>query len=71
MTRTPPLESPLVPERLLMPREVAQMLRVRPQTVARWAKNGLLPCQWTLGGHRRYKESVVRALLDGNTTHQN
>jgi len=35
--------------------------------VTRWAKAGKLTSIRTLGGHRRYRESEVRSLLDGNT----
>lgn len=45
--------------------EVAALLQVDPKTVARWAKEGRLPCQRTLGGHRRYPEAEIRELLDG------
>jgi excisionase family DNA binding protein len=50
-------------ESLLTPAEVAAMFKVDPKTVTRWAKNGKLSSIRTLGGHRRYKESEVRALL--------
>jgi excisionase family DNA binding protein len=49
--------------RLLTPAEVAAMFRVDPKTVTRWAKDGKLTSVRTLGGHRRYPESEVRALL--------
>jgi excisionase family DNA binding protein len=39
------------------------MFRVDPKTVTRWAKAGKLTSIKTLGGHRRYKESEVKALL--------
>jgi excisionase family DNA binding protein len=48
---------------LLTPAEVASMFRVDPKTVTRWAKAGKLTSIKTLGGHRRYKESEVKALL--------
>ncbi len=50
-------------EHLLKPHEVAQLFRVDPKTIARWAKLGKLPAVRTLGGHRRYRESVVREML--------
>ena len=48
---------------LLTPAEVASLFRVDPKTVTRWAKSGKLTAIRTLGGHRRYKESEVKALL--------
>ena len=48
---------------LLTPAEVASLFRVDPKTVTRWAKSGKLTSIRTLGGHRRYKESEVKALL--------
>jgi excisionase family DNA binding protein len=50
-------------EVLLTPAEVAALFRVDPKTVTRWAKSGKLTSIRTLGGHRRYKESEVKALL--------
>jgi len=41
------------------------MFRVDPKTVTRWAKAGKLGSIRTLGGHRRYREIEVRALLAG------
>ena len=58
---TRPTES----EPLLTPAEVAAMFRVDPKTVTRWAKAGKLSSIRTLGGHRRYRESEVRELLNG------
>ena len=50
-------------EVLLTPAEVASLFRVDPKTVTRWAKSGKLTSIRTLGGHRRHKESEVKALL--------
>ena len=47
---------------LLTPGEVAAMFRVDPKTVRRWARDGKLSSLRTLGGHRRYVASEVRAL---------
>jgi len=55
-------------EALLTPAEVAAMFRVDPKTVTRWAKSGKLTSIRTLGGHRRYREAEVRALLSGIPT---
>ncbi|UER55341.1 BldC family transcriptional regulator [Kineosporiaceae bacterium SCSIO 59966] len=52
-------------EALLTPAEVAALFRVDPKTVTRWAKAGKLSSIRTLGGHRRYRESEVRSLLEG------
>jgi excisionase family DNA binding protein len=52
-------------ESLLTPAEVATMFRVDPKTVTRRAKAGKLSSIRTLGGHRRYREAEVRALLAG------
>jgi excisionase family DNA binding protein len=57
-------------ERLLTPAEVAALFRVDPKTVTRWAKAGKLSAIRTLGGHRRYRESEVRALLQGQIPQQ-
>ena len=48
---------------LLTPAEVAQMFRVSPKTVTRWARAGKLTAMRTLGGHRRFRASEVRSLL--------
>jgi excisionase family DNA binding protein len=54
------------PEVLLTPAEVATIFRVDPKTVTRWAKAGKLTAIRTLGGHRRYRQSEVQALLKTN-----
>ena len=51
------------PERLLTPSEVAQMFRVNPKTVTRWARAGKLNAIRTLGGHRRFRASEIERLL--------
>ena len=43
--------------------DVAQLLGVSANTVARWAREGRIPCHRTLGGHRRFSRSVVEELL--------
>jgi excisionase family DNA binding protein len=52
-------------ERLLTPGEVASLFRVDPKTVTRWAAAGRISSIRTPGGHRRFRESEVRALLHG------
>lgn len=54
---------PAEAENLLTPSEVAALFRVDPKTVTRWAKAGKIGSIRTLGGHRRFRESEVRALL--------
>ena len=51
------------PERLLTPGEVAEMFRVDPKTVTRWAAAGRIGSIRTPGGHRRFRESEVTQLL--------
>lgn len=62
MTR--PLPPVKARDRLLTPGEVAALFRVDPKTVTRWAAAGRLHSIRTPGGHRRFLESQVRALLD-------
>jgi excisionase family DNA binding protein len=50
-------------ERLLTPGEVAALFRVDPKTVTRWAAAGRIASLRTPGGHRRFRESLVHALL--------
>jgi excisionase family DNA binding protein len=52
-------------ELLLTPAEVAAMFRVDTKTVTRWAQDGKLTSIRTLGGHHRYREAEIRALLTG------
>jgi excisionase family DNA binding protein len=58
---------PTEQEVLLTPAEVASLFRVDPKTVTRWAKAGKLTSIRTLGGHRRYKDSEVKELLNAVT----
>ena len=48
---------------LLTPSEVAAMFRVNPKTVTRWARAGKISAIRTLGGHRRFRASEIRAFL--------
>lgn len=52
-------------DRLMTPGEVANLFRVDPKTVSRWAISGRIPSVRTPGGHRRFRETDVRALLRG------
>ncbi|MEA2506379.1 MAG: hypothetical protein QOH48_997 [Actinomycetota bacterium] len=50
-------------DHLLTPAEVAALFRVDPKTVSRWAKAGKISSIRTLGGHRRYRSSEIRAIF--------
>ena len=51
-------------DRLLKPCEVRSEFGVTDATLREWDKSGKLrAAQRTFGGHRRYRESDVRALL--------
>jgi excisionase family DNA binding protein len=52
---------------LLTPGEVAVMFRVNPKTVTRWARSGKISAVRTLGGHRRFRASEIRRILDETT----
>ncbi|NNG35033.1 BldC family transcriptional regulator [Nakamurella aerolata] len=63
MLTSPPPSGNDQPEKLLTPGEVALMFRVDPKTVTRWASAGRIGSIRTPGGHRRFRESEVTALL--------
>ena len=44
--------------------EASKMLGVHPSTLRQWADSGKIPTVRTPGGHRRFAESDVRALLE-------
>ena len=54
--------------RLMTPGAVAAVFRVDPKTVSRWAAAGRISSIRTPGGHRRFPESEVRALLEQGRT---
>jgi excisionase family DNA binding protein len=49
---------------LLTPAEVAELFRVNPKTVTRWARAGKITAIRTLGGHRRFRATEIRRCLD-------
>lgn len=53
----------LNPDFLLKPGEVAQLFRVDPKTVTRWASQGRMQGITTPGGHRRFQARVVVRLM--------
>lgn len=42
--------------------DVSKLLGVSPNTVTRWAREGKLACQVTLGGHHRFERVMVESL---------
>jgi excisionase family DNA binding protein len=48
---------------MLKPGEVAEMFRVNPKTVSRWAREGKLGATRTMGGHRRYSLNEVKRFM--------
>ena len=44
--------------------EASNMLGVHPSTLRQWADSGKIPTVRTPGGHRRFAESDVRAVLE-------
>ena len=54
---------PMLADRLLRTREVAQLFQVSERTVAEWARRGRIPSVRTPGGHRLYPAERVRQLL--------
>jgi excisionase family DNA binding protein len=50
-------------EKFMTPGEVAALFRVDPKTVTRWAASGRITSIKTPGGHRRFRESEIRAYL--------
>ena len=49
---------------LLTPAEVAELFRVNPKTVTRWARAGKVTAVRTLGGHRRFRTAEIRRFLE-------
>ena len=54
-----------MPRALMTPGEVANLFRVDPKTVTRWAERGLLNSIKTPGGHNRFFQDEVHVLLEG------
>lgn len=53
-----------VPAKTFLSRsEVARLFHVSPVTVGRWANQGKLPYELTLGGQRRYPREGTLAIL--------
>ena len=56
------VEPEVVGTQFLTRSEVSRLLGVSPNTVTRWAREGRLPCQVTLGGHHRFDRELVEQL---------
>lgn len=50
-------------DRWLMPAEAAALFHASTRALRNWAKAGLLHADRTPGGHRRYREAEVLALV--------
>lgn len=46
--------------------QASRMLGVHPSTLKRWTLERGIPCQRTMGGHRRYTREVVERLVAGD-----
>jgi excisionase family DNA binding protein len=55
-------------DKFLTPGEVAKILRVDPKTVSRWAAKNKIEHITTPGGHHRFPEDAVRALITPTQT---
>ena len=55
--------------RLLSRRDVAVRFGVAPQTITRWANEGIIPYVRTLGGQRRYPAYEVERLVSAVWEH--
>lgn len=60
----------LIAEPLLTPGQVAALFGVDAKTVTRWAKAGRLTPILTPAGHRRYRESEIRAYFVPTTAEE-
>lgn len=54
-----------MPRALMTPGEVADLWKVDPKTVTRWAERGLLNSIKTPGGHTRFFQDEIHKLLNG------
>ena len=53
-----------IDEQLLRPGQVAALFQVSRRTISDWARAGKIDAIITPGGHRRFRSSEVRALLE-------
>ena len=59
-----PMQEPIDTAALLTPNEVAEIFRVNPKTVTRWAQSGKISAIRTLGGHRRFNAAEIMRHLE-------
>lgn len=59
------VEPPAARPAYLTRSSVARLLGVSPNTVTRWAREGRLPSQVTLGGHHRFDRAVIEEIREG------
>lgn len=50
-------------DELLTPGQVADIFKVTPKTVTRWAQRGKIESVSTPGGHKRFRQSEVDRFL--------
>lgn len=50
-------------DRSLSPRDAAEKLGISPDTLRRWEREGLIQCERTPGGQRRYREDDISSML--------
>jgi len=63
-----PTESAPCGDELLRPDIAARLIGITPDTLRRWANDGVLPTQRVRpGSHRRYRRSDVEALIARNS----
>jgi excisionase family DNA binding protein len=53
-------------DKSLSPRDAAEKLGITPDTLRRWEREGLIQCERTPGGQRRYREEDISSMLDGS-----
>ena len=54
---------PQGPDSLLSTSEAARLAGVTPSTMKRWADEGIVECERTAGGHRRFRRSALNRLF--------
>ena len=55
-----------IDDKLLDLDEVANLLSVSKSTLRRWTREKQIPFTTTLGGHRRFRLSEIKKLIDEN-----